>query len=269
MNVNAPLRAALASLTSFVSLLTLVAGCSAPADDAGADGEDTSGDSEELSTVALGVDTNNSTIDTNHLHGAGFSFVGRYLSFDGSHPILTPEEAGRLHGATVPIVSIWEVTKYRVVEGGAVATEHAYGVADAQKAKAVMDAASGGADKPIYFTVDFDVTDAYWTSAIKDRKTGQRVQRSQLILAYFEGVKSVLGQHRTGVYGTYTTLKNLFDQHLVAYGWQQTFGDRGAKVDHRAQLRQYDITPDTTGWNVSGAGALDYDRAVKVDYGAW
>lgn len=227
---------------------------------------DSAEEAEAIQTVALGVDTNGSTINLDHLDAVGYSFVGRYLSFDGEHPALTPQEAQRIHEAGVPIVAIWETGQQRAVQAGSVKGQWGLGVEDAQKAKAAM-AACGDGGKPIYFTVDFNVTDDFWKAKVKDKETGKMVTHGQIITAYFNAIKSVIGLKRVGVYGTYTTVKELFDAKIVSYGWQQTFGGKGNKIDPRAQLRQYDIYPSQDGWGVSGAGALDLDRAVKKDFG--
>jgi hypothetical protein len=248
----------------FLAAAALVAtGCSgAPEDDT----EESGDDSAELSTVALGVDTNGSTLDIAHARAKGFGFVARYLSFDGAHPALTAEEANRFRAARMPLVAIWETGQERAVQTGSIRGQYQVGAADAQLAKA-KSAEIGMGGKPIYFTVDFNVTPQYWTAKTKDKATGKVIERRQLILAYFNGINSVLGAHRTGAYGTYTTIKGLFDEKKIAFGWQQTFASRGDHVDPRAQLRQYNIYADQTDWGVSGAGALDYDRAVKHDFG--
>jgi Domain of unknown function (DUF1906) len=237
-------------------------GCAAEAD------EETGDTSEALSTVALGVDTNGATLDINTLRGHGYSFVARYLSFDGSHPALTRDEANHFRAANVPLVAIWEVGQQRAVQSGSIKGQFAAGAADAHQANQRLTAV-GATGKPIYFTVDFNVTPQYWAAKVRDSQSHAQIERGQLILAYFNGINSVIGTHRTGAYGTHTTIKELFDGNKIGFGWQQTFASRGDKIDPRAQLRQYDIYPSQTGWGVAGAGALDLDRAVKPGFGQW
>lgn len=231
-----------------------IAGCLA---DTG-DGEEV-GEEEQAAKGGysrLCIDTNDATLDTSYARLQGRTCVGRYLSFDGEHPPLTREEAQRLKAGGMDIFAIWEVSKYRPIEGGSPGASRAHGVADAKAAKAKM-AEVGARNKPVYFTVDFDLSPAEWE------------KKGRLVLAYFDGVRSVMGKKRTGAYGTYVTIKHLFDDDAIAYGWQMTFGKKGKKVDPRAQLRQHDIYPSQEGWGVSGAGALDLDRAVKPDFGQW
>jgi hypothetical protein len=241
-------------LRFLLPLLVLAVGC---ASETGVEEEDVGVDEAELAKGGrLCIDTNDSTLDTNYAKAQKRSCVGRYLSFDGEHPALTREEARRLKAGGMDIFAIWEVSKYRPIEGGSTNASHRNGIADAKAAKAKM-AEVGGGNNPVYFTVDFDLSPTEWA------KSGPKV------LAYFEGINSIMGVKRTGAYGTYVTIKELFDHGKIAYGWQMTFGNKGKKVDPRAQLRQHDIYPDQTGWGVSGAGALDLDRAVKGDFGQW
>jgi hypothetical protein len=216
----------------------------------------------------FGIDTNDSTLDTNFAKAAGCTFVGRYLSFDGEHPPLSREEADRIRGAGLDLFAIWELTKYRAVELESIEDEFNAGADDAIQARNVAKLC-GGAHKPIYFTVDFPVTPEHWRSWIVDKKTNKHVQRRSLILAYFDGILSELPVERVGAYGPYIVIKKLFDQKKITYGWQWTFSDEITRIDPRAQLHQFDIYPAQEGWGVSGAGALDYDRAVWPDFGQW
>jgi hypothetical protein len=216
----------------------------------------------------FGIDTNDSTLDTEFAKAAGCTFVGRYLSFDGEHPPLSREEADRIRGAGLDLFAIWELTKYRAVELESIEDEFKAGADDAIQARNVAKLC-GGAHKPIYFTVDFPVTPEHWRSWIVDKKTGKHVQRKSLILAYFDGILSKLPLERVGAYGPYIVIKKLFDQKKITYGWQWTFSEEITRIDPRAQLHQFDIYPAQDGWGVSGAGALDYDRAVWPDFGQW
>lgn len=268
MNRCARLFSTVVATVAVLAASTGAIGCAGAGDGEPENAESTGEEADALATVALGCDSNGSTLDIAFARSRGVGFVARYLSFDGAHPALTHDEADRFRAVGMPLVAIWEVGQRRAVEGGSLAAEHAAGVADARQASAQL-AAVGGAGKPIYFTVDFDVTPELWSSKTKDAKTGKVIERGQLILAYFGGIDSVIGVHRTGAYGTYTTMKGLFAGGKIAYGWQQTFGNRKDHIDARAQLRQYDIYPDQARWRVGGAGALDLDRAVKHDFGQW
>jgi hypothetical protein len=239
--------------TMMMASALLAMGCAAETDD---NAEAVDEESADLSSSTLGADSNGATLDINYARVRNCKFIGRYISFDGTHPALSLEEANRFRAAKMPLVAIWETGQKRAVETGTVKGQFAAGAADARAANIQLEAV-GAHNKVIYFTVDFNVTAQDWTA------------QGKLITAYFDGINSVIGAKRTGVYGTYASVKGLFDENKVAYGWQQTFGGKGDKVDSRSQLRQYNIYPDQTDWGVSGAGALDLDRAVNGDFGQW
>lgn len=220
-------------------------------------------------TAALGVDTNNTTLDIGFAQSQGIGFVGRYISFDGTHPALTATEAQGFHDAKMPLILIWEVDQDRAFKEGSLSGQEGLGGQDGAAAQAALQQV-GAYGQVVYFTVDFDVTDEMWKQTLKDTKTGNTITIGDLVVAYFKGVNSVLGAARTGAYGTYTVLHALFDAGRIAFGWQQTFNKHANDPrEKRAQLRQYAFGYDTTGWNVSGAGALDYDRAVHAKFGQW
>lgn len=257
--------------------------------------------------LTFGIDTNGSTLDTGYARGKRKrTFVGRYLiaytdgpyvgTSNGSNPGLTPDEVTRLHTGGMAVFAIWEVTKYRALETGTTDAAYALGKADGAIAKQQI-AWCGGKGKPVYFTCDYDITPTRWHKPVmkwlptKDYPlcpdivnrydaTGESAITGELIAKYFEGIGKVLHLGRIGAYGSYFTIKKLFDLGLITYGWQWTFGKNslkhGGKIDPRAQLHQYDIYAHqdpkhdkTYPWGVQGAGALDYDRAVKADFGAW
>lgn len=246
-----------------VSVLLLAAtGCAAASDDVGSEDED-------LTTVAAGVDTNGTTLDIAHAQSLGIGFVGRYISFDGVHPALTLQEAQGYQTAGMPLVAIWEIDQKRAFSQPSIAGQRALGASDGQAADTALTAA-GGAGNPIYFTIDFDVDEHVWRTALKDVQTGNEIEIGDLVLAYFQGIDNAIGSGRAGAYGTYTVLHALFDATHISFGWQQTFlKHKNDPREGRAQIRQYNITADQTGWGVSGAGALDLDRAVHGNFGQW
>ncbi len=228
-----------------------------------------SAESEELATVARGVDTNGPTLDIAFAQSQGMGFVGRYISFDGTHPALTAEEAQTFHAASMPLVLIWEIDQQRAFQNATLAGEQNLGTQDGSAAQTALQQA-GAFGQVVYFTVDYDVTDSVWNQQLKDANTNQSITIGDLVTAYFQGINSVLGAERTGAYGTYTTLHELFAAGRISYGWQQTFNHHwNDPREPRAQLRQFAFGYDTDGWGVSGAGALDYDRAVNAQYGQW
>ena len=181
------------------------------------------------------------------LKAAGFTFLCRYTGYFAGYndaqpqtqqgKCLTPEEAKALSMAGMTIVSNYEWYETRPTEG------YAAGVWDAQEAQKIHLACGGPANRPIYFSVDFD-------AAGPD------------VLDYFHGVSSVIGLIRTGVYGSYRVLAYLFDQGAIAWGWQ-TYAWSGGAWEPRAHIQQY-----SNGMIMSGL-SVDYDRSLKADFGQW
>lgn len=171
----------------------------------------------------------------------GVEFVARYVSSPGNSKNLTLSEAKTLSSAGISIVVVFETTATRAEAG------HAAGVADAKEALKEATACGMPSGRPIFFAVDEDTT------------VGPHVT------AYFQGVASVLGLARTGVYGGYAVVKGCFDHNLVKWGWQ-TYAWSGGRWDARAQLQQYSNSHTIDGVDV------DYDRVAKAtihDYGQW
>lgn len=192
--------------------------------------------------------------DPGTLKAHGVDFVCRYLSEVNALTkvkLLTLAEAKALSAANMRIVSNYEWYATRPINDGLGHTwtsQEAFnaGVVDAQTGKQQHTECGGPPDKPIYYSSDFDATDA----------------QLPLIGEYYKGVAEVLGLERTGGYGGKRVITYLFDNKLISYGWQ-TYAWSGGAWDERAQIQQYEN-------GVSLAGhSVDYDRAMVEDYGAW
>jgi hypothetical protein len=190
-------------------------------------------------TAALGLDYAWTHPSTSSIKAAGYTFVCRYLSWDSSKN-LTPEEASQLQAAGIAVVCNWEADPSEALQG------YAQGVKSATEAARQASNCGQPADRPIYFSVDFDATP----------------DQQAAINSYFDGVASVIGSARCGVYAGYYVVQRLFDAGKVSWGWQ-TFAWSGGLWDSRAQLRQTqnDITV--------GGVACDRDEATAADFGQW
>jgi hypothetical protein len=179
---------------------------------------------------------------------AGSSFACRYLSHDAGKNLGRTEAALLLAGG-IDLVSVWESTAGRSLQG------HAAGVEDAHDALLQAQSAGLPAGRPIFFAVDFDAQPAQMP-AIRD---------------YFLGVRSVLDNAGpvnfpmpvpVGVYGGIAVVKYLLDRRVVSYAWQ-TYAWSHGQVDGRAGLYQF-----SNGHQVGGVG-VDYNRARRADFGQW
>jgi len=223
------------SLASIILIASfhVIAGCAAHGDDVASD------DTEAL-TTERGVDYSWGRPGASTLRSHGYTFAARYLSFGTGGKDITAAEANALHAAGVHVVLVWEAGGNDVMKG------YNEGVAEARAAEQHARAAGMPAGRPIYFAIDFD----------------EQSSQQATVNAYFDGVASVIGRHRTGAYAGYYAIKRLFDAGKITWGWQ-TYAWSHSHWDPRAQLRQV-----KNGATVGGA-QVDLDSAVVADFGQW
>jgi hypothetical protein len=172
------------------------------------------------------------------LRQAGADFIMRYFSHDPAKDLTQAElDAAVAAGLTVGVV--WETTSSRMLSG------HAGGMDDARDAD-LMAVHLGMTGIPLYFACDFDATEA----------------EQPLIDAYMDGVISIIGKARAGMYAGYYPLKRAWDAGKLSWGWQ-TYAWSGGLWDPRAQLRQVQ-----NGVTVCGTPA-DWDESMTADFGQW
>lgn len=161
---------------------------------------------------------------------SGYDFVCRYLS-GGSSKDLTHAEAVQLTSWNKLIVANWESSG----QGG----DHAQGVADATAALAEATACGMPAGKPIYFSIDADVS----PSSTDD---------------YRNGVLSVLPGTQVGIYGSAAVVQH-WRANGVAYGWRTMSTDwSGGSSTQDCHLVQS-----------GGNNNVDFDTALVSDFGGW
>jgi hypothetical protein len=189
--------------------------------------------------MGFGVDfTSGPRTDT--LVVAGVTFCCRYVAqvnHETEAKLLTGTEAMSHARAGISTVTNFEWTRGRATEG------HHAGVVDAGVALGQHLAAGGPPDRPIYFSVDKDVSPAEVTP-------------------YFKGVASVLGLARTGVYGSFRVVKALKEAGLVTWCWQTYAWSQGAWFAGN-NIEQYANEQNLDGHLV------DHDRSRTADFGQW
>jgi hypothetical protein len=183
-----------------------------------------------------GVDYSSGRPGGKALAAAGMRFAARYLSHTEKKN-LTRSEATDLAEHGVSVVVVWETTAQRASAG------RAAGAADAREAAAQAAACGQPRTRPIYFAVDYDAAPS-------------------AVVAYFQGVASVIGLPRTGVYGGYRVVDYLLDHRLASWAWQ-TVAWSGGRWDQRAHIRQYASTVRINGVT------CDHDTAMQTDFGQW
>lgn len=193
----------------------------------------------EAAPVCYGLDFSWARPSPAQLADDGYAFVCRYLSRDASKSLSATEAAGYIANG-LAVVSNWEDYAQAPLDGWD------QGLADAHAAVAQHAACGGGPDDPIYFSVDFDVAPSQYAA----------------VVSYMRAINGVIGVARTGAYGGYYVIQRLFDDGLIAYGWQ-TFAWSYGSWDPRAQLRQISVNDDYYG------SAVDTNEAWSAAYGGW
>jgi len=185
-----------------------------------------------------GIDYAWSHPDPAAIAAAGYQFTCRYLSRDPTKN-LTLGEAQALAAHGVWVVANWEFTAQDALRG------RAGGVADATAALAQAKACGMPDGRPIYFSIDWDVTPA----------------QEPTVTAYFGGVDSVLGLAAAGEYAGYYPLRVQRDGSVTTWEWQ-TAAWSGGQWDARVNIRQ-------TGSTTLGGVQVDTNEAYTDDYGQW
>lgn len=170
----------------------------------------------------------------------GVVLAGRYLwrhEFDDgrTNKGISPSELDDLNTAGIGVFFIYEEDG-RELLGGFEAGVRVELAAESHRRDL------GVGTVPIYFAVDFDVT----------------TEQLAPILAALDGIASVIGRERTGLYGGILPIRAAFDNGKIFWGFQTYAWSQGA-WDPRAHLQQW----STNQWN----GTIDFTRATTPDYG--
>lgn len=176
---------------------------------------------------------------------AGYRFVCRYLASGGPGlpgKLLTPAEADDLRANGIDIVSNWETTADRMLDG------YEAGRSDAQAALNQALACGGSASRPIYFSADFDATPEQQTP----------------INAYLQGAATVLGTNNVGIYGGYWPVSRALDAGAATWGWQ-TQAWSGGNQDPRINILQN----VSLGYAYVNGVECDIDQSLTADFGQW
>lgn len=191
----------------------------------------------------LGLDYAGGRPSAAAIAAAGFDFAVRYLSSGGPAlpgKLLTSDEADDLRANGVDIVSNWETTADRMLDG------YQAGVDDATAALAHVLACGGRKDRPIYFSADMDTTP----------------EQQCMIDDYLRGAASVLGVEQVGIYGGYWSVSRALDHGTARWAWQ-TDAWSGGNLDPRANIHQ------RIGFVWVDGVECDQNQALTADFGQW
>ncbi|MBO0866711.1 MAG: DUF1906 domain-containing protein, partial [Mycobacterium sp.] len=174
---------------------------------------------------------------------------------------VTREYADALRAAGLEIVSVYQYGK----PGGSAPSDytrgHDGGVADAQTALRLHNAAGGGASAPIFFSVDEDIDLNTWNS---------------VAVGWFRGINSVLGVDRTGIYGHSRAcgwaIKDDVIGHSTSAGhrwaWQTRAWSDGQREPAAVLYQTVVNTPSSPG-PLLGGTHVDVDDVLAADFGQW
>ncbi|MEV6963847.1 glycoside hydrolase domain-containing protein [Hamadaea sp. NPDC051192] len=174
------------------------------------------------------------------LVAAGKVFACRYGGPGGAWKHLDLTEVRQLTAAGIAIVANAEGTADGLLGG------RSAGVAWATSAADHFRLLGMPADRPIYFSVDFDTTSGDWAT----------------LDAAFDGIASVIGRARTGVYGEYSIVRHLAGNGRARWFWQ-TYAWSSGQWYAGNHIEQY-----RNGVSLGG-GTVDLNRANQADYGQW
>ena len=200
------------------------------------------------------------------IKAAGYDGVVNYVSesrpganFEAK-PI-TRDYADALRAAGLHIVSNFQYGKPGWPQPSDFTRGHDGGVADAQTALRLHNAAGGGASAPILFSVDDNIDLNTWNSTAVE---------------WFRGINSVLGVERTGIYGHSNAcawaIKDGVIGHSTTPGfrwaWQTKAWSNGEREPAAVLYQEVVNTPSTPGPLLGGIN-VDVDAVLAADFGQW
>lgn len=171
------------------------------------------------------------------LLNAGKRFVYRYIGVNVGGKSATRAELDEYTSAGLDVILGYEEDGQELLGGYDAGVRIGHAIQSA-----LNDLGYPGA--VVYANADFDATEA------------QQVP----INAALDGIASVIGLARLGLYGGYWVIKRAFDAGKITYA-MQTYAWSGGNWDPRAQVQQY-----SNGEQVNGSD-VDFDRATQAQFG--
>lgn len=181
---------------------------------------------------------------TSAMTAAGYTFAVRYLSYSPAKN-LTQDEAQALTAAGIAVVCNWEAALDGPRQG------FGQGAMDAAEAARLAAACGMPGDRPIYFSVDWDVQSS----------------DMEAVNAYFDGVASVIGVARTGTYSSYDALGWLLASGRIRWAWQSCSA-AFSNGRNRSPYPGIQLWQNRTPFTFDGAD-VDGDQALTPDFGQW
>lgn len=135
------------------------------------------------------------------------------------------------------------------------------GVADAQTALRLHEAAGGPDSAPIFFSIDEDIDLAIWKA---------------VAVEWFRGINSVLGVQRTGIYGGSRPCGWAIGDGVIGasgsagrrWAWQTRAWSRGEREPAAVLYQSVVVTASDPGALIGGIH-VDEDDVLAADFGQW
>jgi hypothetical protein len=174
---------------------------------------------------------------------------------------VTRDYADRLRAAGLQIVSCYQFGKPGWPTPSDFTRGYDGGVADAQTALGLHTAAGGPVSAPIFFSVDEDIDAATWKS---------------LAVQWFQGINSVLGVARTGIYGGRCQCGWAIAHGVVGsstspgyrWAWQTKAWSRGEREPAAVLFQREVVTASDPGFVIDGVH-VDVNDVLAADFGQW
>lgn len=182
-----------------------------------------------------GVDYSFARPDPGVLAARGVKFAARYLASVVNKKGITRPEYDALRAAGLEVPFIYEEDGKELL-GGFDAGVRVAKLAEEHRLRVGLPA------QPIYFNVDFDAPASDYPA----------------IFAALDGIASIIGLDRTGLYAGIGPIRAAFDAGKIRWGFQ-TYAWSGGQWDARAQLQQWS--------NGQWGGTVDFTRAMVPEYG--
>src|ERR1700733_10037966 len=205
-------------------------------------------------------------IPPDQIKSAGYAGVVNYVSEERpgasfeAKPI-TREYADALRAAGLHIVSNYQYGKPGWSAPSDFTRGFDGGVADAQTALRLHPAAGGSNSAPIFFSVDDDIDQGSWNS---------------LAVKWFQGINSVLGAGRTGIYGSSRVCAWAINDGVIGHSttaghgwaWQTKSWSHGER-EPTAVLYQAAVNTSSNPGPLVGGIHVDVDEVLAADFGQW
>ncbi|GAB3971011.1 hypothetical protein GCM10029978_045390 [Actinoallomurus acanthiterrae] len=192
-------------------------------------------------TYPKGLDSNQDP-DPGQIAAAGYTFLSYYLTGPGS---MTAAKVAACAAHGVAVIANFEQLADPTGRG------HSGGQSDAQTALAAANACGIPGDRPIYFSLDYDVQPSGFAA----------------VDAYLDGIASVLPPSRIGVYSSTWCIDHLAGNGKASWFWQSMSG--GFSGGQNATLNPHTHIWQRGYYTTPGGASCEWDYAITTDYGQW